>query len=38
MKNELLDRGIILTSGEIGKDNINLVAEAITKPFAEMLW
>ena len=26
MKNELLDKGIILPSGEIGKDKINLVA------------
>ncbi len=25
MKNELLDKGIILPSGEIGKDKINLV-------------
>lgn len=29
MKNELLDKGIILPSGEIGKDKINLVAGAI---------
>ena len=26
MKNELLDKGIILPSGKIGKDKINLVA------------
>ena len=26
MKNELLTKGIILPSGEIGKDKINLVA------------
>ena len=38
MKNELLDKGIILPSGEIGKDKINLVAGAITQPFAEMVW
>ena len=38
MKNELLDRGIILPSGEINKDKINLVAGAITQPFAEMVW
>ena len=38
MKNELLDRGIILLSGEINKDKINLVAGAITQPFAEMVW
>ena len=37
MKNELLDKGIILPSGEIGKDKINLVAGAITQPFAEWL-
>ena len=28
MKNELLTKGIILPSGEIGKDKINLVAGA----------
>ena len=38
MKNELLTKGIILPSGEIGKDKINLVAGAITQPFAEMVW
>ena len=38
MKNELLDKGIILPSGEINKDKINLVAGAITQPFAEMVW
>lgn len=38
MKNELLDKGILLPSGEIGKDKINLVAGAITQPFAEMVW
>ena len=27
-----------LTSGEISKDKINLVAGAITQPFAEMVW
>lgn len=37
MKNEFLDKGIILPSGEISKDKINLVAEAITRPFAEMV-
>ena len=36
--NILLDKGIILTSGEISKDKINLVAGAITQPFAEMVW
>ena len=34
----LLDRGIVLSSGEISKDKINLVAGAITQPFAEMVW
>ena len=38
MKNELLDRGIILPSGEISKNKINLVAGAVTQPFAEMVW
>ena len=38
MKNELLTKGIILPSGEIGKDKINLVAGAITQPFGEMVW
>lgn len=38
MKNEFLDKGTILPSGEIGKDKINLVAGAITQPFAEMVW
>ncbi len=38
MANTLLDKGIILQSGEISKDKINLVAGAITQPFAEMVW
>ena len=38
MKNVLLDKGIILPSGEISKDKISLVAGAITQPFAEMVW
>ena len=38
MKNELLDRGIILPSGEISKNKINLVAGAVTQPFTEMVW
>ena len=38
MKNVLLDKGIITPSGEINKDKINLVAGAITQPFAEMVW
>ena len=36
--NTLTARGIILQSGEISKDKINLVAGAITQPFAEMVW
>ena len=35
MKNVLLDKGIILPSGEISKDKVNLVTGAITQPFAE---
>ena len=38
MQNTLLDKGIITHSGEICKDKINLVAGAITLPFAEMVW
>ena len=38
MKNALLDRGILLPTGEISKDKINLVAGAVTEPFAEMVW
>ena len=38
MNNALLDKGIITPSGEISKDKINLVAGAITQPFAEMVW
>ncbi len=38
MKNVLLDKGIILPSGEISNDKVNLVAGAITQPFAEMVW
>lgn len=37
MKNVLLDKGIILPSGEISKDKVNLVTGAITQPFAEMV-
>ena len=38
MQNVLIDKGIILPSGEINKDKINLVAGAIALPFAEMVW
>lgn len=36
--NDLLDKGIILQSGEINKDNVNLAAGAITQPFVEIVW
>lgn len=38
MNELLLNKGIILQSGEINKNKINLVAGAITQPFAEMVW
>ena len=38
MKNEFLDKGILLPSSEIDKDKINLAAGAIMRPFAEMVW
>jgi len=38
MKNILVDKGIILPSGKINKDKINLVAGAIMQSFAEMVW
>ncbi len=34
----LMNKGILKPSGEINKDKINLVAGAITQPFAEMVW
>jgi len=34
----LMKKGILKPSGEINKDKINLVAGAITQPFAEMVW
>lgn len=36
--NALITKGIIKPSGEINKDKINLVAGAVTQPFAEMVW
>lgn len=36
--NSLIQKGIIKPSGNINKDKINLVAGAITQPFAEMVW
>jgi hypothetical protein len=38
MNNTLIEKGILLPSGEINKDKINLVAGAATKPFADMVW
>lgn len=38
-KNEaLLSKGIVTQAGKICKAKINLVAGAITEPFAEMVW
>ena len=36
--NTLIAKGILKPSGEINKDKINLVAGAVTQPFAEMVW
>lgn len=36
--NTLIEKGILKPSGEINKNKINLVAGAITQPFAEMVW
>lgn len=38
MNKTLLRKGIMLPSGAINKDKINLVAGAIIQPFAEMVW
>lgn len=38
MENTLLDKGIVLKSGKVNKDKVNLVAGAITQPFVEMVW
>ena len=38
MNKTLIDKGIVTQNGEISKDKINLVAGAITQPFAEMVW
>ena len=34
----LLSKGVVTPNGEINKTKINLVAGAITQPFAEMIW
>jgi len=38
MQNPLIIKGIVTPSGEISKDKINLIAGAMTLPFAEMVW
>ncbi len=38
MQNPLITKRIILPSGDVNKDKINLVAGAVTQPFAEMVW
>jgi hypothetical protein len=38
MQNPLISHGIILPSGQISKDKINLITGAITLPFAETVW
>ena len=38
MQNPLITKGIILPNGKVCKDKINLVAGAMTAPFAEMVW
>ena len=37
MKSTLLGRGILLPTGEISKDKINLVAGAVTQPLRKLL-
>ena len=36
--NILIAKGITKQSGEVNKNKVNLVAGAITQPFAEMVW
>lgn len=38
MKSRLIKAGILLPSGDISKDKINLISGAATLPFAEMVW
>jgi hypothetical protein len=38
MQNPLISKGIILPSGKISKDKINLITGNITLPFVEMVW
>ena len=38
MQQALIDKGVLRPSGEIVKDNINLISGTHTPPFVEMLW
>jgi hypothetical protein len=37
-QNQLLNKGIILQSGQINKNKINLISGAVTSPFFENVW
>jgi len=37
-QNQLLDKGILLQSGQINKNKINLISGAVTLPFLENVW
>ena len=37
-RNSLFDKGILLKSGEICKDKINLISGAMTSPLIETIW
>jgi len=37
-QSQLRDKGILLESGEIYRDKINLISGAVTAPLVEMLW
>lgn len=38
LTNPLITKGILIPSGEINKDKINLIIGAMTAPFIEMVW
>ena len=38
MQQALIDKGVLRPSGEIVKDNINMISGTHTPPFVEMLW
>jgi hypothetical protein len=38
MQDSLIDKGILLPSGDISKDKINLISGAMVQPFAETVW